>query len=110
MLVFEPAREVKGGFENYADALWWTAMLLTTMGSGFWPFTAEGRVLSLLLSIYGIVVFGYITASFATFFIGQEAQDQEGEVPRYQRHSEFARGNRSFARRHPPAQELIKFT
>lgn len=81
MLVFEPAREVAGGFETFADALWWTAMLLTTMGSGFWPVTAEGRVLALLLSIYGIAVFGYITASFATFFIGQEAQDQEGEVP-----------------------------
>lgn len=80
MLVFEHAREVNGGFETYADALWWTAMLLTTVGSGFWPVTAEGRVLALLLSVYGIVVFGYITASFATFFIGQEAQDQEGEV------------------------------
>lgn len=81
MLVFEPAREVKGGFETYADALWWTAMLLTTVGSGFWPVTAEGRVLAFLLSVYGIVVFGYITASFATFFIGREAQDQESEVP-----------------------------
>lgn len=81
MLVFEPAREVKSGFETYADALWWTAMLLTTMGSGFWPVTAEGRVLAFLLSVYGIVVFGYITASFATFFIGREAQDHEGEVP-----------------------------
>jgi voltage-gated potassium channel len=80
MLVFEPAREVKSGFETYADALWWTAMLLTTMGSGFWPVTAEGRVLAFLLSVYGIVVFGYITASFATFFIGREAQDHEGEV------------------------------
>ena len=56
-------------------------MLLTTMGSGFWPVTAEGRVLAFLLSVYSIVVFGYITASFATFFIGQEAQDQEGQVP-----------------------------
>jgi voltage-gated potassium channel len=55
-------------------------MLLTTMGSGFWPLTAEGRVLALLLSVYGFAVFGYITASFATFFIGQEAQDKEGEV------------------------------
>jgi voltage-gated potassium channel len=81
MLAFEPAREVEGGFENYADALWWTAMLLTTMGSGFWPLTAEGRVLALLLSVYGFAVFGYITASFATFFIGQEAHDAEGEVP-----------------------------
>lgn len=81
MLVFEPAGEVEGGFESYGDALWWTAMLVSTMGSGFWPESAEGRLLALLLSIYGLAVFGYITASFATFFIGQEAQDREGELP-----------------------------
>lgn len=80
MLTFEPAGQVSDGFENYADALWWTAMLISSMGSGFWPVTAEGRVLALLLTIYGLAVFGYITASFATFFIGQEAQDQEGEL------------------------------
>ncbi len=80
MLAFEPAREVTGGFTGYADALWWTAMLITTMGSDFWPTTAEGRVLALLISIYGLAVFGYITASFATFFIGREAVADDGEV------------------------------
>jgi voltage-gated potassium channel len=80
MLGFEPAHEVEGGFTGYGEALWWTAMLLTTMGSGFWPVTAEGRVLALLLSLYGFAVFGYITASIATFFIGQEAQAQDGEI------------------------------
>ena len=42
MLAFEPASEVEGGFASYGEALWWTAMLLTTMGSEFWPRTAEG--------------------------------------------------------------------
>ncbi|HSP25018.1 MAG TPA: ion transporter [Saliniramus sp.] len=80
MLAFEPATEVAEGFTSYADALWWTAMLMTTMGSDFWPQTAEGRVLALLISLYGLAVFGYITASFATFFIGQEAQAQDGDI------------------------------
>ena len=80
MLAFEPAREVEGGFKSYADALWWTAMLICTMGSDFWPRTAEGRVLTLLLALYGFAVFGYITASFASFFIGQEAQSRDGEI------------------------------
>jgi voltage-gated potassium channel len=81
MLAFEPADEVAGGFATYGDALWWTAMIVTTMGSGFWPETAEGRVLTFLLTLYGYAVFSYITASFATFFIGQEAQSTEGEMP-----------------------------
>jgi voltage-gated potassium channel len=80
MLAFEPSTEVNGGFTGYADALWWTAMLVSTMGSDFWPLTPEGRVLALLLSMYGLAVFGYITASFATFFIGQEAAAPDGDV------------------------------
>jgi voltage-gated potassium channel len=78
MLAFEAAGEVPEGFTSYADALWWTAMLVATMGSDFWPVTAEGRMLTLLLSLYGFAVFGYITASFATFFIGQEARSENG--------------------------------
>lgn len=81
MLAFEPAGQVHGGFEGYAHALWWTAMLISSMGSDFWPATPEGRLLALLLAVYGLAVFGYITASFATFFIGQEAFDKEGELP-----------------------------
>jgi voltage-gated potassium channel len=78
MLAFEPAHLIDGGFTGYGDALWWTAMLVATMGSGFWPQTPEGRMLALLLAVYGLAVFGYITASFATYFIGREAQ--EGDV------------------------------
>jgi voltage-gated potassium channel len=74
MLAFEPAGEVDGGFTGYGDALWWTGMLLTTMGSAFWPVTTEGRILCFLLSLYGFGVFGYITASFASFFLGRDAQ------------------------------------
>jgi len=42
-------------------------MLLTSMGSEFWPKSPEGRILCLLLAFYGFAVFGYITASFASF-------------------------------------------
>lgn len=80
MLSFEPAKEVEGGFTSYGDALWWTAMLLTTIGSQYWPGSDEGRILALLISIYGLAVFGYITASFASFFIGWDA-NEKGERP-----------------------------
>ena len=80
MLAFEPSAEVQGGFEDYADALWWTAMLITTIGSAYWPQTAEGRLLAFLLSLYGLAVLGYITASLASFFIGQEARAEDGDI------------------------------
>ena len=80
MLSFEPAGEVSGGFESYWDALWWTGMLLTTIGSQFWPVTTEGRVLAFLLSLYGLAVLGYLTATFASFFIGRDAEEDAGPV------------------------------
>lgn len=80
MLAFEPATAEGGGFEGYGHALWWTAMLLATMGSDFWPHSLEGRVLCFLLALYGFAVFGYITASFASFFIGQEAREGGNEA------------------------------
>jgi voltage-gated potassium channel len=80
MLAFEPASQVDGGFDSYADALWWTGMLLATMGSEFWPKTPEGRILCFLLALYGFAVFGYITASFASFFVGRDAASEQGEV------------------------------
>lgn len=80
MVNFEPAGEVEGGFTSYGHALWWSAMLVTSIGSDFWPQTTEGRILALLLSVYGLAVFGYITASFASFFVGRDAETPDAPV------------------------------
>ena len=68
------------GFENYGMALWWTAMRVVTAGSDFWPATPEGRVLAFLLSLFGYAIFGYITATLATFFIGRDAEEEDAPV------------------------------
>lgn len=80
MLSFEPESEVDGGFTSYGHALWWTGMLIASIGTEFWPVTTEGRLLSVLLSLYGLAVFGYVTAAFASFFVGRDAQAPDGEV------------------------------
>lgn len=64
--------DVEGGFVNYSDALWWTAMLLTSIGSDYFPRSGEGRMLCLILAIYGFAVFGYMTATLATFFVQRD--------------------------------------
>ena len=56
------------------------AMLLTSIGSEYWPRSAEGRILCLLLSLYGFAVLGYVTATLATFFIGRDAENEEAEL------------------------------
>ncbi|GHA78931.1 potassium channel family protein [Pontibacter akesuensis] len=72
--------EQEHGLKTYGEALWWTVMLLTSIGSDYFPVTPEGRVLCLLLAIYGFAVFGYFTATIATFFIDSDAGSEESEV------------------------------
>ena len=78
MYAFENA--APGGIESYGEALWWTTMVLTTMGSQYWPQTVEGRVLCVFLALYGFGVFGYVTATLASFFIGRDAENEEAEL------------------------------
>jgi voltage-gated potassium channel len=78
MWALEGAHAVEGGFASFGDAFWWTAMIMTTIGSAYWPQTPEGRVLTFLLSAYALSIFGYVTAFLATYFIGRDANPQVG--------------------------------
>jgi voltage-gated potassium channel len=78
MYAFE--NESPGGPQSYGDSLWWTVMIMTTMGSQYWPQTVEGRVLCIFLALYAIGVFGYVTATLATFFVGRDAESDEAEL------------------------------
>lgn len=80
MYAFENNNSDGRGLNNYGTALWWTAMIMTTMGSEYWPQTPEGRVLCFLLALYAFAVFGYVTATLATFFVGRDADDDSAEI------------------------------
>ncbi len=67
-------RGESASYPSYGAALWSTAMLLTTLGPVSWPQSAEGRVLTFLLALYAVAIFGYLTAALATYFIGREAE------------------------------------
>jgi voltage-gated potassium channel len=68
------------GFESYGMALWWTAMRVITAGSEYYPLTPEGRGLALLIAIFGYAVFGYVTATLASFFIGRDAEEKDAPL------------------------------
>ncbi len=80
MYAFESDLPNGGGLKSYGEALWWTAMLLTSLGSEYWPRTAEGRVLCFILVLYGFAVFGYVTATIATLFVGRDAESDDAEL------------------------------
>lgn len=75
MLAFERDVTDPSGIHDFGTALWWTAMVLTTMGSAYFPKTAEGRALCLVLALYGFTIFGYVTATLASFFLARDAAD-----------------------------------
>ncbi|RSK29385.1 two pore domain potassium channel family protein [Bacillus sp. HMF5848] len=70
---FEP------NIETMEDALWWSVVTATTVGYGdISPSTAGGRLIAIVLMIFGIGLVGMITGSIATYFL----QGHEKEVDR----------------------------
>lgn len=80
MYAFENPVPDPAGIHDYGTAVWWTAMIMTTMGSAYWPQTAEGRVLCVLLALFAFAVFGYVTATLASYFIDRDAADSGAAV------------------------------
>lgn len=65
--------------------------MLTTMASEYWPKTPQGRILCWLLAMYAFSIFGYITATVASFLIGQREGSQRQERQRTRYEKELAR-------------------
>ena len=75
---FEQGNSTSGpDINDFEDALWWSAMLMTTVGSEFWPRTAEGRAIAWLMAVYALAIFGYITAYLASVFLKQAAAESD---------------------------------
>jgi voltage-gated potassium channel len=74
---FLEATEPESHLRSFGEALWWSAAMITTVNVGVEPLSAEGRVLSLLLRIFGVAVFGYITAQIASFLVDQRVQARD---------------------------------
>jgi voltage-gated potassium channel len=81
MLHFESDSADPQGIHSYPKALWWVAMQITNIGSGYRPVTVGGHVLCLGISLFAVAIFGYLTAVFAAFFIGRDAEDPKSEIP-----------------------------
>ncbi len=87
-----------GTITSFGDALWWSATLVTTVGSELHPVTAGGRLLGFFLMLYAVGVFSYFIASIASVLVGLDTQQQgngasegRGEVRLDQRELEALR-------------------
>lgn len=67
--------------DSWGAALWWSATTLATLGSADYPVTTEGRILGLLVMMYGLAVSGYVTAVMAVGLLGlRERRDPQNEL------------------------------
>ena len=79
MVHFEGTSDDPLKIQTYPKALWWTMMQMTNIGTAYSIKTTGGRVICLGISVYAAVMFGYLTALFATFLIDREVKDPKPE-------------------------------
>ena len=76
-------REASGSsIDSIGNALWWSVTLVTTVNSQAEAVTFEGRLIGLLLRLFGVGVFGYLTAHLAAYLLGsdQERSQQSHDI------------------------------
>lgn len=67
-----------GNIESIADAVWWAAATVTTVGFGdAFPTTTGGRAVGLVLMVVGISLFGFVAGSLVSYFF--DSRPKEGE-------------------------------
>ena len=77
--IFAFENESNPAFATFGDALWWSAMMLITLGSGNWPETEAGRILAFILGLYSFSVFGYVTAAIASVLVERDVVREREE-------------------------------
>ncbi|WP_432355636.1 potassium channel family protein [Sporosarcina sp. A2] len=71
-----PIRFIEPSITSYEDALWWSVVTATTVGYGDISVeTGLGRIIAIVLMIFGIGLLGMITGSIATYFIKETESD-----------------------------------
>ena len=66
---------------NFYDALWYCFAVITTIGFGdFAATTAIGRVLTVILGIYGIIVVAIITSVIVNFYNEVSAKEKDRNI------------------------------
>lgn len=56
--------------KSFGDAIWWSIVTTTTVGYGdISPVTTAGRVIAIILMIFGVGLIGMLTGTITTFFV-----------------------------------------
>lgn len=80
LFVLERGRE--GALTSLGDALWWAANLGIAANLVYEPVTLAGRLLSIALSMYAIVVFASVAGTVGAFFVESRQERAAAEEGR----------------------------
>ena len=70
------------GFESFKDSLWYCFATVTTIGYGEFTATTDlGRIISVILGMYGIVAVALITSIIVNFYNEVRKHHPEEDEP-----------------------------
>ena len=68
-------------FHSVWDGVWWATVTVTTVGYGdLYPKDVEGRLIAMVVMLFGIGFLSVLTATVASQFVKSERQDETTEV------------------------------
>lgn len=69
LIFYEREAPVNPGVTSYWDAFWWCSLEATTLGSSLNPMTLAGKLLAVVLSLMGIVMFPLFTVYLSSLIL-----------------------------------------
>lgn len=71
-------RDVPGAqIETLGEAVWWSAAMVTTINNEKYVVSPEARTIAILQRVYAVSVFGYVTATIASYLVGKQVPTGE---------------------------------
>jgi voltage-gated potassium channel len=68
---------------NFGESLWWAIVTVTTVGyGGYYPVTSGGRCVAVVLMLVGIGLIGALTATIASYFVEEQADQEKADLVR----------------------------
>ena len=69
----------------FGDALWWSVVTVTTVGYGdFSPSSVVGRVIAVILMLFGIGLIGMLTGAITTYFTSRKVPEDDASKQQLQ--------------------------
>lgn len=76
--ILQVETDAQSNIKTVEDAVWWSVSTITTVGYGDrFPVTTEGRIIAMLLMVYGVGLFGTFAGFVVAFFTGNRITENE---------------------------------